>query len=263
MVNQTQKKNVKSSNVETTPVEVVAPVVPVVEVATPVEVMAPVVAATKKAAPKKPATKKATSKTDVASVDVASTTPNVATPKARKSAKKTESKTETPSVAATPALKTQKGGKKIIKTDTSVVTAPATTEVDEVDEGKSRSFKVKLPNEEEFCGRFTGLTPYQAANKALSKYFRTNENNNITSDQILFSIKESTRGSKRHEYVYKGTRVKLEQPIMYTIKSADGNDRVITKQYKNQLAKVKKGNTVTKAEKVKKGNIVTKVATNA
>jgi hypothetical protein len=116
-------------------------------------------------------------------------------------------------------------------------------ENDDNDDGKSRSFKVKLPNDNDFSGRFTGLTPYQAANKALSKFFRTSENNNIDNNQILFRIKESTRGSKRHEYTYKGTRIKLEQPITYTIKSADGNERIITKQYKNQLIKVKKSNT--------------------
>ena len=115
--------------------------------------------------------------------------------------------------------------------------------IDEID--KSRSFKIKLPNDEDFSGRFTGLTPYQAANKALSKYFRTSDNNNISNDQVLFSIKESTRGSKRQEYTYKGSRIKLEQPITYTIKSSDGVDRIITKQYKNQLIKVKKGNNNT------------------
>jgi hypothetical protein len=113
----------------------------------------------------------------------------------------------------------------------------------DADDGKTRSFKVKLPGsaDEEFSGRFTGLTPYQAANKALSKFFRNNENNNISTEPIVFSIKESTRGSKRHTYTYKGLRVKLDQAITYTIKSASGEERVITKQYKNQLIKVKKG----------------------
>ena len=112
------------------------------------------------------------------------------------------------------------------------------------DKDNSRSFKVKLPNNEEYTGRFTGLTPYQAANKALSKFFRTNENN-IDNDQVIFTIKESTRNSKRHEYTYKGSRIKLNEPITYTIKSANGEDRVITKQYKNQLTKIKKSNNAT------------------
>ena len=115
-------------------------------------------------------------------------------------------------------------------------------QVEDADDGKTRSFKVKLPgSDEDFSGRFTGLTPYQAANKALSKFFRNNENNNISTEPVVFSIKESTRGSKRHTYTYKGLRVKLDQAITYTIKSASGEERVITKQYKNQLIKVKKG----------------------
>jgi hypothetical protein len=124
---------------------------------------------------------------------------------------------------------------------TKKVEGEADVEGEELEDGKTRSFKVQLPEEEEFSGRFTGLTPYQAANKALSKFFRNSDNTNISEDHILFSIKESTRGSKRHTYTYKGTRVKLAEPITYTIKSATGEDRVITKQYKNQLIKVKKG----------------------
>merc|ERR1711871_1812708 len=97
-----------------------------------------------------------------------------------------------------------------------------------------RSFKVKLPGSEAYAGRFTGLTPYQAANKALSKYFRENKN---VKTKISFTIKESTRSSKRNEYTYTGKRVKLEKPIEYSI----GEGKLITKRYKNKLTKVKKG----------------------
>ena len=38
----------------------------------------------------------------------------------------------------------------------------------------ARSFKVKLPDSSVFEGRFTGLTPYQAANKALTKLYKLN-----------------------------------------------------------------------------------------
>ena len=100
-----------------------------------------------------------------------------------------------------------------------------------------RSFKVKLPGSEEFSGRFTGLTPYQAANKALSKYFRENKN---VKTKIGFTIKESTRSSKRGEYSYTGKRVKLDEPIQYEI----GDGKLITKKYKNKLTKVKKGSKV-------------------
>ena len=108
------------------------------------------------------------------------------------------------------------------------------------DDCKTRSFKVQLPGLEDFTGRFTGLTPYQAANKALSKYFRNKENLNLSENNVVFSIKESTRGSKRNTYTYKGNRVKLDVPITYVIKSVSGEERVITKQYKNQLIKLKK-----------------------
>ena len=103
---------------------------------------------------------------------------------------------------------------------------------------KVRSFKVKLPGSETYLGRFTGLTPYQAANKALSKYYREEDK---PDKQITFSIKESTRGSKRGTYAYNGRREKLKVPVEYAIK--DG--RVITKNFKNKLHKIKKAELAT------------------
>ena len=101
---------------------------------------------------------------------------------------------------------------------------------------KVRSFKVQLPNSEKYEGRFTGLTPYQAANKALSKYYREQKKKK---GKITFSIKESTRGSKRLVYHYNGYREKLKVPVEYAIKSGD-ETRVITKNFKNKLTKIKK-----------------------
>jgi len=124
-----------------------------------------------------------------------------------------------------------------------VAKAPkAKKEVVEADEDAEdakgvRSFKVQLPGTEEYSGRFTGLTPYQAANKALSKYFRENKQ---AKTEITFSIRESTRGSKRSTYSYNGKREKLAVPVKYSIKSADGEAREIVKEYKNRLTKVKK-----------------------
>jgi hypothetical protein len=103
-----------------------------------------------------------------------------------------------------------------------------------------RSFKVLLPGNQEFIGRYTGLTPYQAANKALSKFFRENKTIKTTNNEITFSIRESTRGSKRSTYTYNGTREKLENPVKYSINGLDGNAREIVKEYKNKLTKVKK-----------------------
>lgn len=103
-----------------------------------------------------------------------------------------------------------------------------------------RSFKVLLPDKEEYEGRFTGLTPYQAANKALSKYFRENKSVENIATTITFQICESTRKSNKHEYKYTGSRVKLDVPVSYTIQ--DG--RVISKNFKNILKKVKKTESV-------------------
>ena len=106
-----------------------------------------------------------------------------------------------------------------------------------------RSFKVQLPQNEEYTGRYTGLTPYQAANKALSKYFRENKTIQNIQNEITFSIRESTRGSKRSTYTYTGNREKLETPVKYSINGLDGNAREIIKEYKNKLTKVKKYET--------------------
>ena len=100
-----------------------------------------------------------------------------------------------------------------------------------------RSFKVQLPGTENYVGRFTGLTPYQAANKALSKYYRETAK---PKKDIQFSIKESTRGSKRSTYTYNGARVKLNEPVKYTISNANGEDREIVKKFKNRLGKIKR-----------------------
>ena len=96
-----------------------------------------------------------------------------------------------------------------------------------------------LPGCEKFEGRYTGLTPYQAANKALSKYYREASDVVKSSSEITFSIRESTRGSKRTVYTYNGRREKLATPVVYTIKGKDG-ERNVTKEYKNRLTKVKK-----------------------
>ena len=105
---------------------------------------------------------------------------------------------------------------------------------------KVRSFKVQLPDSEKYEGRFTGLTPYQAANKALSKYYREQkQKQKKKKGKITFSIKESTRGSKRLVYHYNGYREKLKVPVEYAIKSGD-ETRIITKNFKNKLNKIKK-----------------------
>ncbi len=175
---------------------------------------------------------------------VAAPAPVEAAPAPKKVAKKAVAA----AAAAAPAPK-QKGGakaagaKKAAAKSAAKVAKVAKKVVEEDgEEGEKgvRSFKVKLPGTEEFTGRFTGLTPYQAANKALSKYFRENK---AAKTEITFSIVESTRGSKRSTYTYNGKREKLTAPVKYSIKGNDGAVREIVKEYKNKLTKVKKAET--------------------
>lgn len=147
-----------------------------------------------------------------------------------KAAGKTAKGAATPKASAKKAAKgaaTPKAAKKAPKAD---------GDSEDAGDGK-RSFKALLPGSAEFEGRYTGLTPYQAANKALSKYYR--EAGDKASTEITFSIRESTRGSKRTVYTYNGRREKLATPVEYTIKGKDG-ERTVTKAFKNRLTKVKK-----------------------
>ena len=158
---------------------------------------------------------------------------------------KTVSKTQKGGKAATKAatkavvkatVKTvSKAASKTAKTTSKKVTTAKVTAT--VTKKSTRSFKVKLPGTETYEGRFTGDTPYQAANKALSKYYRLN---GPDAENVLFSIRESTRGSKRLVYHYNGSRAKLDVPVEYAITSVSGESKVITKNFKNRLVKVKK-----------------------
>jgi len=203
--------------------EVVAPVAPVVAAkkggaaSKAVAAAAPVVAAKKAAAPK-------VAKAEVAKAEAAEGEAVVAPQKA--AGKKAAAPKVAKAAKAAKAPKVPKAKKEVAEAD------------EEADDAKGvRSFKVQLPGAEDYSGRFTGLTPYQAANKALSKYFRENKQ---AKTEITFSIRESTRGSKRSTYSYNGKREKLAVPVKYSIKSADGEAREIVKEYKNRLTKVKK-----------------------
>jgi hypothetical protein len=147
---------------------------------------------------------------------------------------------------ATKADKTTKADEKPTKQSKSETETTIEGEAD-IEKGV-RSFKVQLPGTEDYIGRYTGLTPYQAANKALSKYFRENKTIKTIQNEITFSIRESTRGSKRSTYTYNGKREKLVIPVKYSINGPDGNAREIVKEYKNKLTKVKKGETETEVK---------------
>ena len=105
------------------------------------------------------------------------------------------------------------------------------------DKRRSRSFKVKEDGEDKAYGRYTGESPYQAANKALSELIRKrNKDGKTTQSKIEFTLIESTKGSKHREHQYVGKRLKLKTPIEYQTK--DGV--TVTKKFRNELRKVKK-----------------------
>jgi len=102
---------------------------------------------------------------------------------------------------------------------------------------KCRSFKVKVENDEKSYGRYTGDSPYQAANKALSELIRKkNKDGDSTGSKIDFTLIESTKGSKHREHQYIGKRLKLKTPISYDTKEGV----TVVKKFKNELRKVKK-----------------------
>jgi hypothetical protein len=173
----------------------------------------------------------------------ATTEAKVAKPRATRAKASTngpnESKASDNSKVVKPKVSRKKKSDTVSASDASSVSSSVPALADEDSNDKHiRSFKVKLPGSETFEGRFTGLTPYQAANKALSKYFREGER---TDNDVTFSICESTRKSKKSVYTYVGKRHKLEVPVKYSIQ--DG--REIVKNFKNTLKKVKKSEGVT------------------
>jgi hypothetical protein len=108
----------------------------------------------------------------------------------------------------------------------------------------SRSFKVKLEQNGPQYGRYNGDSPYQAANKALSEIIRNKvKNDEAVDEDITFFLVESTKGSTKKIHQYVGKRIKLEEPVVYTVNGSAG-EQEIKKEYKNILRKVKKSELV-------------------
>jgi len=158
--------------------------------------------------------------------------------------KKTTSKTQT---------KTQKGGEvveapsKIVETEqvteqvTDTVTATENVNLEggakKSKVSNKRTFKIKL-NDNDFCSRITGNTPKQAASKALTLLInQKKQQGKAAKGKIVFTIKETTRGSKGKEYSYQGEKIKLKQPTTYKIKSSNGEIKEIVNKFKNVIEK--------------------------
>ena len=104
-------------------------------------------------------------------------------------------------------------------------------------ESKKRTFKIKL-EDEKFCSRITGNTPKQAASKALTLLINQRKSQGKqVKGKVIFTIKETTRGSKGKEYSYQGEKIKLKQPTTYQIKSANGEVKEIVNKFKNVIEK--------------------------
>ena len=56
---------------------------------------------------------------------------------------------------------------------------------------------------------------------------------------IVFTIKETTRGSKNKEYKYIGQQKMLDTPTEYNINNKDGTTKQIINRYKNEVRKWK------------------------
>ncbi len=82
---------------------------------------------------------------------------------------------------------------------------------------KGRSFKIMIDGELK-TSVFKGESPYQAANKALSETIRgIMKRGGAVKDKIRFTLIESTKGSTKKEHNYEGHRVKLDNPVSYTV----------------------------------------------
>lgn len=88
----------------------------------------------------------------------------------------------------------------------------------------NRTFTLVAGNDE--VGRYTGATPKAAASKAFTKWVQGGGKSPYT-----FTIRETTQGSKKKQYTYRGERVKLNVATTYDLPGG----KTITRKYKNVL----------------------------
>ena len=141
---------------------------------------------------------------------------------------KAQSKT-TKSQASAKTTKSQASAKAAVNAVNAVDASKQEGAVDTKEKSK-RTFKI-VGADGIASSRFTGSTPKQAADKALTQLYRRAVDAGTANEsgvhEIDFTIKETTRGSKGKEFNYHGKREELKEPKQYTIKSGD-KERVIT-----------------------------------
>jgi len=112
-------------------------------------------------------------------------------------------------------------------------------------------------------GRYTGVTPKQAASKGFTKMVQQYKKKGRTvPPSLTIFLRESTRGSSGKVYGYTAERQKLDQPQMLTIvDKVNGEEKQITYEYRNKIRKgdipaqiggMKKKKAGTKEKKPKK-----------
>ena len=107
---------------------------------------------------------------------------------------------------------------------------------------RKRTFKI-CRGDGTFCSRLTGKTPKQAANKALTALLReAKREGKVTEKSPIFNaeftIRETTRGGKSKEYSYTGTRERLAEPTVYSIKDGDVTKEIVN-NFRNRVLKAK------------------------
>ena len=90
-------------------------------------------------------------------------------------------------------------------------------------------------------GRYAGLKPKQAANKAFTAIIKANGGNTTcVGKPFKFTLMECTRGSRCKVHSYEGVRTQLQTPVVVTIKSNDGQHvKNIEYKYVNKVKKIK------------------------
>jgi hypothetical protein len=107
-------------------------------------------------------------------------------------------------------------------------------------ESKCRYFKALYPNSGKYCGRYTGVTPKQAASKAFTKLLqiKKREGSEIPTSMPIY-LRESTRGSSRKVYGYEASQQKLSEPQQLIITDKEtGTEKTIEYSYRNSTKKI-------------------------
>lgn len=195
---------------------------------------------------------KKSEKSETKDVNVETTEAKVEVPKTKGSKAKT-STVVAPVAAVVVPVKEKKVKKEKKEAKQAGAGAEVVAEADAEDDKRQRYFKCCY-NGEDF-GRYSGLKPKQAANKAftsllnklaeqsggasMNKEQKKTEKEKYLNRNFRFEMVECTRGGNKKRSLYGGERTALATPIHVPIKSATGDKKTITYRFTNKLKKVK------------------------